>query len=313
MKKSKILKIIGNIVTVLCLGFIVYSLATFDIDYAILLELKVLGVVLVCGGLMSLPVFINAVSYRKLLQLVGGKGIAFSQVRDLYASANIAKYLPGNVMHYASRNIIGTRYGISNKKVLISTVLEVGLKVITAAVLILILAFDYLKVVIAQGYNRYLVIAIVVIALGIAALLVFVYFKYKAEIRAEKFFANVGVVFALDSVIYLINILCFALIASVIVQDFSLILENFFIISGIHLTAWLVGYLTPGAPGGIGVKEAVMVLLMGGLMHRSDILLVTILLRIASILGDSIAFGLNKLFLAQKVDKIPDNKENMLS
>ncbi|MEX1307793.1 MAG: lysylphosphatidylglycerol synthase domain-containing protein [Eubacteriales bacterium] len=299
MKKTKVLKIIGNIITVLCLGFIIYSLATFDIDYSILLNAKVLAVVLACGALMCMPVFINAVSYRKLLQLVGGQNIAFSQIRDLYASANIAKYLPGNVMHYASRNIIGSRYGISNKKVFTATVLEVGLKIITAVVLIMIMAFDYLKTVITQGYNGYLVWAIAAIFVLIIGLLIFVYFKFKEDIKLKQFVSKVMTVFLLDSVIYLINILCFALIASVIVQDFSLILNSFLIISGVHLTAWLVGYLTPGAPGGIGVKEVVMVLLMGGLMVKSDVLLVTVLLRIASILGDSLAFGVNKLILGR--------------
>ena len=299
MKKRKAFKIIGNIITVICLGFIVYSLATFDIDYSILLNTKVLAVVLVSAVLMSTPVLINAVSYRMLLQLVGGQDIAFNEVRDLYASANIAKYLPGNVMHYASRNIIGTRYGISNKKVLASTVLEVGLKIITAVVLIMVLAFDYLKTVIAQGYNRYLVWAIAVTTFFIIGLLIFIYIKFKEDIKPKKFLSNVLAIFLLDSAVYLINILCFALFAWVVVQDFSLVWHNFFIISGIHLTAWLVGYLTPGAPGGIGVKEAVMVFLMGGLMVKSDILLVTVLLRIASILGDSLAFGINKLFLKQ--------------
>ena len=296
MKKNQVLKIIGNIITVLCLGFIIYSLATFDIDYRILLNVKVLAVVLFSAALMSTPVFLNSISYQKLLQLVGGQEISFATVRDLYASANIAKYLPGNVMHYASRNIIGSRYGISNKKVLVATVLEVGLKIITAVVLIMTLAFDYLITVIIQGYNRYLVIAILVISVLMIALLIFVYFKFKDDIKTEKFFSNVLAVFLLDGVIYLINILCFALIALVIVQDFQLVVSNFMIISGIHLTAWLVGYLTPGAPGGIGVKEAVMVFLMGGLMVKSDILLVTVLLRAASILGDSLALGLNKFF-----------------
>jgi glycosyltransferase 2 family protein len=294
--KNKALKTIGNILSVLGLVFIVYKMVTLDVDYSVLVELKVLLVVLACGVLMGAPVFINAVSYRNFLRLVGGKDIPYSQIQDLYATANIAKYLPGNVMHYANRNIIGTRYGISNKKILAATVLEIGMKIVTAAILIMLMAYDYLRSAIAEGYNQYLVWVVATIGILMVGLLVFIYYKFKTEVDSKRFLLDVSAVFLQNAVIYFINILCFGLIASVIVSDFSLVWHNFFIISGIHLTAWLVGYLTPGAPGGIGVKEAVMVFLMGSLMGKSDILLVAVLLRLASILGDVLAFGLNKLF-----------------
>lgn len=57
-----------------------------------------------------------------------------------------------------------------------------------------------------------------------------------------------------------------------------------------YAIAWLVGFLTPGAPAGLGVREFVFVLILGPAVGEPDALLAAGLLRLASLVGDVMAF-----------------------
>jgi hypothetical protein len=54
--------------------------------------------------------------------------------------------------------------------------------------------------------------------------------------------------------------------------------------------AWVVGYLTPGAPGGVGVREAVFVLMLD--LDDRAVAIGVLGFRIAMIAADAVLFGL---------------------
>jgi uncharacterized membrane protein YbhN (UPF0104 family) len=62
----------------------------------------------------------------------------------------------------------------------------------------------------------------------------------------------------------------------------------------VYLIAWLAGFVVPGAPGGLGVREAMLVLLLtdAGETGRALALGLGFGMRIVSTLGDVIAVGL---------------------
>ena len=57
-------------------------------------------------------------------------------------------------------------------------------------------------------------------------------------------------------------------------------------IAGAYVIARLVGLLTPGAPAGLGVREAVLLFLLGGLSPGPVILLAVVIGRAITVLGD---------------------------
>lgn len=56
---------------------------------------------------------------------------------------------------------------------------------------------------------------------------------------------------------------------------------------------WVVGFVMPGAPGGIGVREATMVLILSQVMPPLESLLIPVLMRMVTIAGDFVAFALS--------------------
>jgi len=63
------------------------------------------------------------------------------------------------------------------------------------------------------------------------------------------------------------------------------------VLAGAGIIAWLVGYLTPGAPGGIGTREATLIALLSFLNQEDAGLIATALFRVVTPLGDVLLFS----------------------
>lgn len=63
--------------------------------------------------------------------------------------------------------------------------------------------------------------------------------------------------------------------------------------------AWLAGYLVPGAPAGLGVREAMMALLLSPVLGAGAAVGLGVTLRVTTTLGDALAFAIG--ILARKV------------
>ncbi len=73
-------------------------------------------------------------------------------------------------------------------------------------------------------------------------------------------------------------------------------------VSGFFALAWLAGYLLPGAPAGIGVRESVMLVLFSPLFGETTAIALGVTLRLATTLADALAFLLGsgwRLLLAR--------------
>ena len=66
--------------------------------------------------------------------------------------------------------------------------------------------------------------------------------------------------------------------------------------------AWAAGFLTPGAPAGLGVREAALVAALGGLLGEPTVLLAALALRVVTVLGDTLFFTGSFLWGAAAAD-----------
>jgi uncharacterized membrane protein YbhN (UPF0104 family) len=63
-----------------------------------------------------------------------------------------------------------------------------------------------------------------------------------------------------------------------------------------------VGFIVIGAPGGLGVREAAFVALVGGALGEREALLLIGLFRIVTFLGDTLLFAAGALMLRRAAD-----------
>jgi glycosyltransferase 2 family protein len=195
-----------------------------------------------------------------------------------YALSQMAKYVPGNVFQFVGRQVLGSSAGFENGPLLKSTFLELMLLAGAGGLfvpLIVPLAGSAWKAVgipvFAVPWWLGCVGFVIAAALGLWALkrfggsLIFL-----AGACYLTFVALSGVIFAG----------CYALAGG------SIEISGIPPLIGAYVVAWLVGFLTPGAPAGLGMREAVLLLLLSRGEDEPTILLAVVLGRMVTVLGD---------------------------
>src|SRR3546814_1757751 len=67
------------------------------------------------------------------------------------------------------------------------------------------------------------------------------------------------------------------------------------LLTGAFASSWLIGFVTPGAPAGFGVREVVLSLWLSESMPASTVVVLVLALRIATTLGDVFSLGWGRL------------------
>lgn len=303
---KKYIKYIGNIVTVLSIAFVIYALFKLNIDFSRLANVKAV-IICIAGSLgVTLTVYILAFAWKNTLDYLAGTKTGYREAAHVYGKANIGKYLPGNVMHYVERNLFATKIGLNQLELAISSVLEVIGIVIVALLFSLICAYKELVMALREYMQPvYIIIAVVAVVLVIAvAIVICLKSKRVREMLGRLTNVKFLIVFIENMLIYAV---VFAILGIVLVLICGYILEINLTVSmcamviTYYMLAWVVGFVIPGAPGGIGVREAVLVLLMGSssVMSGSQILMAALVHRMLSIIGDIVGYFIS-LLLAQK-------------
>lgn len=289
-------------VTVLgaALVFLARSLyASWDALQPVLLNAHVLLTVLALSVLYGFTFFIPFSAWYYALRQNSPARVPFAAAARIYCLSNIGKYLPGSVMHFAGRQILGSRLGWSHLAIVRATILEIGATaggiclVVLAAGLspsggpIIASALD--RIGIAATYWR--PGALILVAGGLLALI--------PLWRLRVFERLFGLPLKAALVVLLLDTLYFAIygiMAAFFVQQLSLAgpTPAPAQIAIAFLVGWLVGFAIPGAPGGLGVRESVIVLLLAGTGDggSTTALALGLGMRFVNTLGDGICAGL---------------------
>ena len=57
-----------------------------------------------------------------------------------------------------------------------------------------------------------------------------------------------------------------------------------------YIVAWVLGYIVPGASGGIGIREMALYLLLGPLLGEGLVLALAVIHRLITIIGDFLGY-----------------------
>lgn len=190
----------------------------------------------------------------------------------VYGISQLAKYLPGNIFHFASRQALGMGAGLSSRVLLGSAFLEL-LMIASAACGFALLVLPLLKVaphLFAEG-------AFVLALLVVPTIL--------WRMRGVDL-----------SCVWLVHSLYLGLAAAVFCVLLCSVIEEAasptFILScaGAYVLAWLAGLVIPGVPAGIGVREFVLLFLLKGIVVEADLLLAVLLGRAVTTAGDCLYY-----------------------
>ncbi len=211
--------------------------------------------------------------------------------------SQIGKYIPGNVAHLLGRFALARADGVPAVPFSLALLVEVGIVLATGAALLIVLlltAPDLVGQVLPEGaglsqQSLSRLIALL-LELEIGAALLVLGSRLRHTVGAPILdIAQAGVPVALHAVSFVVLGLSLACVLQALVPGHG---AGPLLPVAVFIVAWTVGFLTPGSPGGLGVREGLIVLGLGVTIGPGPALAAAILHRGISILGDLASFGI---------------------
>ena len=300
---KKLTKIAGNILVLLSFGFLLYILSSLDFSSVMgMFKLSWIPVIMILAMLFSFLYLFMAEAWRILLSLVT-KACIDSHAIFVYLKTVIFKYAPGNVFHFLGRHSLKESHALSHKSIAFANGVEILLQLFAVSFVIMIGAhfFD-----ITLSIDKYVTLSKTKILLAFSLLILLasiVLFKKKYR----------DTLFSLEGVFALVRVFIYHLFfllgsASILVAVYYFLLDVPFTFSIFVQTlfasslAWLLGFIVPGAPGGIGIREAILLLLLPSIMivSKEIVLAGALIYRVITIFGEGLTYFWAKLFEIKK-------------
>jgi uncharacterized membrane protein YbhN (UPF0104 family) len=271
------------------LNFCGRDLRTIDVANSALFS-RLVGAV----GIYVVVILICAFVWRVLLKAFGATPALWVAERQLLVS-QIGKYAPGNVAQYLGRAAMTINSGVPVKTVGIAIVTETAATVMGGFLSVVVLTALSPKLTsslreIIPNLPRVVWLGIAVTAflvLLFGASLVWAPFKRPDGLPKMRFWSLLVAI-----CLYAIAFLLLGVSLHLIVGGLSATPVPMSLSVAVFAVAWIAGFATPGAPGGLGVRESVIVLGLAPLLGGAAALSVALAHRGASVLGDVISFGL---------------------
>lgn len=285
---KRAISLLGKTLGILGLVFVLYKLSQ---EYTLDSFFQQLSFVY-----RSLPLLflLNAVStllgiYAWHIMLLNYAKTPFSYKTSYYyfAKTEIAKYLPGNIFHFVGRQALASQIGITQAQMakisLLFSLLLLTSTIITSTLFIFLSANIPLYILTLMGLSCMIIVIISV-------------YIYPSFPLKEKLTMNI----LLSLSVALQGLMIGIIIA---IQSDHISAGVFFECISIYILSWLIGFITPGASGGLGIREGTFIAI-ATFLHlsvSSDVIVFSVLLvRFINILID-IGMYLSTLVLKNNI------------
>jgi glycosyltransferase 2 family protein len=293
---SRLLRWAGSAAAVIAFVFVVVTLRkSVEAMPPIVFTWRLVVAAALGVGANVLVAIISATVWRTLLDCAG-VAMRWRRSFAICGTAQIGKYLPGNVFHLAGRVAMAARAGVAvpvaTASITVETLGVVGAGALVALPLVLARWASFQELLGMSTVAFWLLlasVAVVVAALG--------WWLARKGLR-ETFAAARGmlhprtllVVLAWDAASFVVLGASLFFIAETAWPHGSGMTLSSCI--GAFALAWVLGFVTPGAPGGVGIREAVFLIVVAGAVDAGTGAAFGIVSRLQSVVGDIVIFAL---------------------
>jgi hypothetical protein len=282
--------------------FFIYLIENWSKLPANIFELKQIPTLLAVTFCYLSCFLITSKAWYTLLYSVGEKPKLLPLLKIILLS-QFAKYLPGNFAHHISRAVLARNAVKSNNSIAITMLLELILVILAACgVAVIAISFDQ-SISTPQFMDVPTLGKVSVFSLITLLGLAFIYLSksnFEKVIMSQFRFSEATPYKILGRKIqyliecfflYTINFLLLGAILYLLTESFfSNAQANYWLFTGLFSIAWILGFITPGAPAGLGVREAILVTALDPIYGPGVALSLTLSLRIVTTMGDGLGF-----------------------
>lgn len=288
-----LLKVLGTLVAIGIFVYFLYGVAAVleRYDLRVLLSPRLFlatSVLTLCYGTI-IP--ISAWAWVGLLKTMG-KACDASRLTAILAISQIGKYLPGNVAQIATRSALAMVHRVPGRALLFSLGAEAVLAVVASIVVGgLGFALSRWHPPLPGGFGMPWLAAGAMVALFLVGSVGF--WKgfgpwARQERRLVAQIVGCRQALALAFIAYSFNYLLIGLGLWIVAQSLEGISADYWYLTSTFALAWALGFLTPGAPAGLGVREGTMMFLLAGVGTDAANLVLIAAARAATVIADAL-------------------------
>ena len=298
---KKIVSYVGTALMIVSMVFVAQRLRNTaggegGINFEVLTSHWIIAGLLLVAITEGLGIFAAGLNFRALVRNVSGVTLKRILTIKVYTESNVYKYIPGGVMYVAGRNRLAVEVDeLAHSKVVLATIIEGICMVIGVVVVATVFAYSH----VARLFEYLGIIPIIIFALGLL-LLIAIPIIYVLRHRIGGLIKNLTssmetiswlvVVKRLGFSILLMFLYSVTFLITLVLMGQDIDISLGFAIIGLYLLSWLAGFLTPGAPSGLGIREAVMVMFLTGFVDDTILVAAMVMHRVLTVIGDILAF-----------------------
>ena len=280
---KKFIKRTGDILTLISFIFIINKIVKYKIDFCNIITTNFLLIIITAIIIYSFVVILYSKLYQSIIKIYTNNKFSTINIIYTYCKSNLYKYIPENISH---------------KIVNIATIAEVIFQLISCLVVSFVLsgqfAINWLYSTVKINPTFLLLLAFI-----ICLIVIILYFLRRKTKRIYEEYLVIFKQIKLTEYIkfpkayiltFIVNGLMFLIILNSI-GDKS-ITSHAITVIGLYSFSWMIGFITPGAPAGLGIREVLISSLLKGIVGEQIIITSVIIFRIITITGDIIAFFL---------------------
>lgn len=262
-----------------------------------------LGIALVVTLLRK---FTGGIRWAWIIQLLGKEKMSFIQSLRVFFISGLAAWLPGTYWFIPGRILMNSKQGVTTLQTSVSILLEQFLIIVSGG-LMAIFAFDLIADVMKVSVQSFWWV-LLIIAGGLVAIhprVIAVCTNLMARVlRMQPVTIDLGygTMLALliwSVVVWVLSGMSLLFLAQVFVPEIGI--QQTGVFTAIFAFSFLVGYFTPFAPNGLGVREGIMGLALGALgVPAGIIVIVAALSRLLVIFEDVFWAAFSSLVFRQE-------------
>ena len=235
-------------------------------------------------SIMPLLIVINFIStllgiYAWYMMLLNYAKRPFSYLVAYYyfAKTEISKYLPGNIFHFVGRQVLASKMGINQKQMAQISLLQAFLLLAATVFSSTLFAFF------SAETPAYLLLLMSLATIIVIIVIIFLYPSFSVFKKIQM------------NILLVVSVAMQGMMLGMVMwhQSDSMTMGLFFQLTSIYIISWLIGFITPGASGGLGIREGTFVAI-STFLHvnvAADIIIFSVLMiRLINILIDLIMY-----------------------
>ncbi|OOB79961.1 MAG: hypothetical protein BEN18_02210 [Epulopiscium sp. Nuni2H_MBin001] len=307
--KNKVIQFIGGIIIIICFAFIINTLRGIEINWVdVLTNPKVIVLILICSCILAVLLYGVAFAWANIVEYIQPNQVQRKILCSIYIKSSIAKYLPGNIMNLVGRNVLAIKYGFKQVNIATSTLIEIVFFAGTTLILATLFSLNSFKhwiEIILDYVNLPFLFVLVLCAITCVFIAIFIINRRMPLKQVVSNYINMKFLvvaircITLYSIFFITSgIVMFVILFTTFDIPFSMTIALQII--GCYIISYFIGYITPGAPGGIGIREAILIISLSTIITEEYVVVATLLHRVITILSDVIIYLVNQFILERR-------------